>query len=74
MSWVWKEIFKLAHICNIKVVNGMHTLFWTDSWYSDNALSSTYVHLFNCYTVPNIIVFEVVMSQDQTLTFNRQLT
>jgi hypothetical protein len=78
MSWIWKEIFKLTPIynigCNMKVVNGMHTLFWTDRWHSDNSLSSTYVYLFNCCIVPNIIVFEVVMYQGQALKFNRQLT
>jgi hypothetical protein len=31
MSWIWKEIFKLAPICDLgstmKIANGMHIIF-----------------------------------------------
>jgi hypothetical protein len=78
MSWLWREIFKLGKIgdigCNMKVINGMHTKFWTDRWCSHSALTSIYSQLFECCTVPYITVFEVVMSQGHALQFNRQLT
>jgi hypothetical protein len=56
MSPIWREIVALTPIgeigCNMTVNNGMSTRFWTDRWYTECALSSTYHALFSLCEQP----------------------
>lgn len=76
-SPIWKEILKLDKIGKMSstmiIGDGRNTKFWTDIWINDSPLSTTHYHLYQICVNKEVTVFDVVLSQGQSLEFNRQL-
>jgi hypothetical protein len=78
MSSIWKDISALNQLGQtgkaVVLGDGQNTDFWHDRWYEECTLLSHFHHLFSLCQQPHIIVFEVMRSWGQALSFTRTLT